>query len=96
MENTGFLVASYALEFVCRKYGIPVLLIMSDRGEFGDGVWWLAPFGERFHAILDTAGVRYTVLRRDEEVKEAIKDAIRTMNASKLPVALLFSGEVVF
>lgn len=95
MENSGLLVAMHQLETISTKYEIPVLLLVSYRGQVGDGVWWLQPLGERLIGILDAMDVRYTTATRVDEIKPAIRDALITMEMAKYPVAVLFGREAM-
>ncbi|HEY7067417.1 MAG TPA: sulfopyruvate decarboxylase [Chloroflexota bacterium] len=95
MENSGLLVAMHQLETISTKYEIPVLLLISNRGAVGDGVWWLQPLGERLIGLLEAMDVRYTTATRVDEIEPAIRDALVTMEMAKYPVAVLFGREAM-
>jgi len=89
MENTGFLVALHNIEYVCSYYGIPVLMIMSYRGAMGDGLWWFSGVGERLEPTLKLWQIHSEVVTEADRLQPAISDAVRSMENSKRPAALL-------
>jgi sulfopyruvate decarboxylase subunit alpha len=89
MEGTGLLVALHNVEYISAYFGIPVLLIISYRGAIGDGLWWFSGLGERLEPALRLFRIDHEVISDVERVQPAIADAVRTMENSKRPVALL-------
>jgi sulfopyruvate decarboxylase subunit alpha len=89
MESTGFLVALHNIEYVCSYYGIPVLMIMSYRGALGDGLWWFSGVGERLEPTLKLWQIHHEVVTSHERLPAAVGDAVRSMENSKRPAALL-------
>jgi sulfopyruvate decarboxylase subunit alpha len=89
MENTGLLVALHNVEYVCAYYGIPVLMIMSYRGALGDGLWWFSGIGERLEPALRLWQIHYEIVSESDRLGPAIADAVRSMENSKRPAALL-------
>ncbi|MBI2370711.1 MAG: sulfopyruvate decarboxylase [Deltaproteobacteria bacterium] len=96
MENSGLRVASEALARLGISFGIPALLLMSYRGEPGDGNWWAVNHGVVMEPLLKALRIPYVVLRRPEEVDGAIRRAFRSMEASKYHFALVASGEALW
>jgi sulfopyruvate decarboxylase subunit alpha len=94
MENTGFLVAVHNIEYVCRYYGIPVLMIMSYRGTRGDGLWWFTGLAKRLEPTLRAQEIAYEVVTQKDRLSQAVVDAVRTMENSKEPVVLLLAKEL--
>jgi sulfopyruvate decarboxylase subunit alpha len=94
MENTGLLVALHNIEYVSMYYGIPMLLIISYRGAMGDGLWWFSGVGERLEPTLRLWQIQYEVIDDLQRVQPAIADAVRSMENSKRPVALLIKKNV--
>jgi len=95
MDGNGPFVSSYNLLTVGIRYGVPLLLLVSYQGSFEDkrNTFRFVHYGIKMVAQLNTLGIEYQVLKDGDNVETKIKDAARMMNALKLPVALLFTGE---
>jgi sulfopyruvate decarboxylase TPP-binding subunit len=95
MEGTGLFVSTYNLLTVKERYGVPMLLVVAYVGSFEDqrNSYLFSHYGNKTEAILNTLGIQYMIIDSSERLERRIKDAVRMMNALKLPVALLFSGE---
>lgn len=95
LESTGLYVSSYSLLTVGRQLGVPLLLIVGFLGGFADqrNSFLYAIIGNRAIPLLEGLGIEYRVLENGEGLETKIKDAVRTMNALRSPVALLFAGE---
>jgi sulfopyruvate decarboxylase subunit alpha len=89
MEGTGLLVALHNIEYVNAYFGIPVLMIISYRGAMGDGLWWFSGLGERLEPALRLWQIHYEVISDVARVQPAVSDAVRSMENSKRPAALL-------
>ena len=92
MENSGVRVAC---ESLARLQGIPVLMLMSYRGDWGDPPWWGASMGATTEPILKALRIPYRVVRDDEDIVSSLSGAVRSMNAYRSHVALLFGGELM-
>ena len=95
MEGTGLFVSCYNLQMVGVRVGIPMLLLVSYVGSPADqrNSFRFAPTGIKTESLLKTLGIEYQVLSDGENLETKITDAVRMMNALKMPVALLFTGE---
>jgi sulfopyruvate decarboxylase TPP-binding subunit len=95
MEGTGLFVSTYNLLTVGERYGVPMLLIVAYVGSFDDqrNSYLFSHYGTKTEGILNTLGIQYVTIDSGERLEQRIKDAVRMMNALKLPVALLFTGE---
>ena len=94
MEGTGLLVSLHNIEYVCAYWGIPVLMIISYRGAIGDGLWWFSGLGERLEPALKLWQIQYQVIDDVKLVQPAIAAAVRSMENSKRPTALLIKKNV--
>jgi sulfopyruvate decarboxylase subunit alpha len=92
MENSGLRVAC---EPLARLQGIPVLLLMSYRGDWGDAPWWANSMGATTEPILTALRIPYRVVRRDDEIVPALVRAVRSLNAYRSHVAVLFGGDLM-
>ncbi len=95
MECTGVYVSCYHLLVVAEHLRVPVLLILSHLGGFDDqrNSFHYALAGVKLIPHLEALGIEYKVLDNGENLGAKIKNAVRTMNALRLPVALIFTGE---
>ncbi len=96
MENSGLRVASETLARLAISFGIPVLMLMSYRGELGDGNWWSVNHGVVMEPLLKALRIPYTVLRQPEQVSGAISKAYKNAQGSKNHYALIAAGEVLW
>jgi sulfopyruvate decarboxylase subunit alpha len=92
MENSGLRVACEAL---ARLQGIPVLMLMSYRGDWGDPPWWAASMGATTEPLLKALRIPYSVVRRDDEIVRKLEQSVKSQNAYRSHVALLFGGELM-
>jgi sulfopyruvate decarboxylase TPP-binding subunit len=95
LENTGIYVSSYSLLAVGKQLGVPILLLTAFLGGFPDqrNSFLYATLGCRTIPLLQALGIEYIVLEDGERLEIKIKDALRTANSLRSPVALLFGGE---
>jgi sulfopyruvate decarboxylase TPP-binding subunit len=94
-ENTGLYVSSYSLVVTAKQMGVPVLMIVGFLGGHADqrNSFLYATIGNRTIPHLTGLGIEHVVLKDGEKLETEVKDAVRTMNALRSPVALLFAGE---
>ena len=90
MENTGFTLSCYALLRGPAAFGVPMLLLISYRGGFGDQRWFSVPFGWSTEPLLRSLRIQYSVVREAGDMAHAIGGAVKSMNAMQAPVAVLF------
>ena len=95
MENSGLRMATESLARLGLSHRIPVVMLMSYRGDVGEDQWYAIPHGITMEPLLQTLRIPYVVVRKEEEVVQSILDAYKTADTSKYHVAVVFSGEVV-
>jgi sulfopyruvate decarboxylase TPP-binding subunit len=95
MEGSGVYVSAYNLLAIGRRMGVPILLIVAYYGSFGDqrNSFLYALPGTHLIRQLEALDIEYLQVENGERLEMKVKDAVRMMNALKLPVALLFTGE---
>jgi len=96
VENTGFTFGTYALLRGPVAFGVPLLLLISHRGELGDERWFSVPFGWSTKPLLDSMRITYRSVEKTEDVARAIAAAAKSMNSMQAPAAILFAGEILF
>ncbi len=95
MESTGIYVSCYQLLVVALHLRVPVLLLVSHLGGFDDqrnSFLYSLP-GRRLTSQLRALDIEYKVLEDGRNLEINVSNAVRTMNALREPVALIFSGE---
>lgn len=95
MESTGIFVSSYQLVVVALHLRVPVLLLVGHLGGFDDqrnSFLYSLP-GRRLLPTLQALDIEHTVVKSGETIEADIKTAVRTMNALREPVALVFTGD---
>ena len=96
VENTGFTLGTYALLRGPIAFGVPILLLISHRGELGDERWFSVPFGWGTKPLLDSMRITHRSIAKTEDVPDAILSAAKSMNSIQAPVAILFAGSLLF
>jgi sulfopyruvate decarboxylase TPP-binding subunit len=94
-EGTGIYVSCYNLLTVGKRFGVPLLLLVSNAGALEDtrNSFIYALPGTTMIPFLESLGIQYTVIEDGTNLEAKIEEAVRMMHALKLPVALLFTGE---
>jgi len=95
MESTGIYVSCYQLVVVALHLRVPILLLVGHLGGFDDqrnSFLYSLP-GRRLIPQLKALDIEHSVLHNGENLEANIKTAVRTMNALREPVALVFTGE---
>ena len=95
MESTGIYVSCYQLVVVALHLRVPVLLLVSHLGGFDDqrNSFLYSLAGLRLLPQLKALDIEYKVLENGVHLDVDVKNAVRTMNALREPVALIFSGD---
>ncbi len=96
VENTGLTLGTYALLRGPMAFGVPLLLLISHRGELGDERWFSVPFGWGTKPLLDSLRITHRSVEKVEDVAAAIRNGVKSMNSMQAPVAILFAGEILF
>ncbi|MBI2881197.1 MAG: sulfopyruvate decarboxylase [Candidatus Tectomicrobia bacterium] len=95
MENSGLRMATESLARLGLTHGIPVVMLMSYRGDVGEDQWYAIPHGITMEPLLQALRIPYVIVRKEEEIRRAIHNAYKTADTSKYHVAVVFSGELV-
>jgi sulfopyruvate decarboxylase subunit alpha len=95
MENSGLRAAVEPLARIGLGAGIPVVMLMSYRGEFGENNWWAIPHGVTMEPLLDALRIPYQVIREEERIERALADAFSWSYAAYYHAALALGGDIV-
>lgn len=95
MENSGLRVAVEPLSRIGLGAGIPVVMLMSYRGDFGEPNWWGIPHGLTMEPLLQALRIPYRICREEGEIRSAIKKAYIHAGTSKYHAAVVLTGGMV-
>ncbi|WP_375465491.1 thiamine pyrophosphate-binding protein [uncultured Methylobacterium sp.] len=95
MENSGLRAAVEPLARMGLGAGIPVVMLMSYRGELGENNWWAIPHGITMEPVLGALRVPYRIVREAAEIEGAIADAYASAYASCYHAAVVLGGSIV-
>ncbi|MCK9913493.1 thiamine pyrophosphate-dependent enzyme [Microbacteriaceae bacterium K1510] len=88
IENFGLFASVYHLLRGHMSYGIPTLIVTEFRGDTGDQEFF-AEGGEVTLDVLRAMRVNHRVIERLDDIKPAIRDALRWMDGCLRPFALV-------
>ncbi|MBI3976982.1 MAG: decarboxylase [Chloroflexi bacterium] len=88
-QNSGIGNSLGALASVVVPYQIPMLLVISHRGDLGDFNGTQIPMGRALRPVLDSVGLCHFTPYRLEEVRPTIQGAIGMAFAGHQPVAVI-------
>ncbi len=95
MENSGLRAAAEPLARMGLGAGIPVIMLMSHRGELGENNWWAVPHGITMEPMLDALRVPYRTVRETGGIERAITDAYDWSYSACHHSAVVLGGEIV-
>lgn len=95
MENSGLRASAEPLARLGLGAGIPVVMLMSYRGDMGENNWWAIPHGVTMEPMLDALRIPYKVIEDEAKIERAIKEAFASAYASYYHAAIALSGEIV-
>ncbi len=96
MQNHGFLASVNGIVSGAQLYRIPLLMLISLRGGFGEPDPWQTEGGGVTEDVLRSLRIAYECLDDAETVEHKISDAITLANASLRPVALLLCRDLMW
>lgn len=96
MENSGLRVASEYIARISLGSGVPVVLLLSYRGDVGETEHWGIPHGIVVEPLLRALRIPYLVVRKVDDLKISIVRAFRISEAQLHPAAVLISGDCVW
>lgn len=96
MQNHGFLAAVNGIVSGAQLYRIPLLLLISDRGGFGERDPWQTEGGAVTEPVLRALRIPFRRLERRDTVGHHVDEALRLAHASLRPVALLLTRELMW
>lgn len=96
MQNHGFLAAINPIVSLALLYKIPLLMLISYRGHFGEKDAWQTQGGMVTEPLLRAMNIPLWHLNNRADVTRRIQDAQTLAHASLHPVAVLLSRELMW
>jgi sulfopyruvate decarboxylase subunit alpha len=96
MQNHGFLASINGIVSFAHLYKIPLLMLISSRGSFGERDPWQTQGGNATEPVLRALGIPYSFLDSADIVKKRIEQAQTLAESSLQPVALLLTRDLMW
>jgi sulfopyruvate decarboxylase subunit alpha len=96
MQNHGFLASVNGIVSLAHLYRIPLLMLISYRGEFGERDPWQTEGGGATESLLRALRIPYERLDDPGHVERRIRKAQTLADASLKPVALLLCRDLMW
>src|SRR6267154_450030 len=96
MQNHGFLASVNGIVSLAQLYRIPLLMLISYRGHFGERDPWQTQGGGATEPLLRALGIPYSFLDDPAKVEKRIAEAQTWAYASLHPAALLLTRELMW
>jgi sulfopyruvate decarboxylase subunit alpha len=96
MQNHGFLASINGIVSFAHLYKIPLLMLISYRGSFGERDPWQTQGGNVTGPLLRALGIPYSFLDSPESAKKRIRQAQTLAESSLQPVALLLTRDLMW
>jgi sulfopyruvate decarboxylase subunit alpha len=96
MQNHGFLQSINGINGVSLLYKIPLLMLITDRGGFGEKDPWQTEGGKHTRPILDALEIAHEDVTDPDEVVPKMAKAMTLAQSSLSPVALLLGRDLMW
>jgi sulfopyruvate decarboxylase subunit alpha len=96
MQNHGFLAAVNGIVSCAQLYRIPLLMLISQRGSFGEKDPWQTEGGGVTEHVLEALRIPFDRLDTPEQVSRKIAKAQTLAYSASRPVALLLSRDLMW
>ncbi len=90
MQNSGLGNSVNVLASLNKLYNFPILMIISHRGTFGEGVYGQIPMSKATTKVLDSLDLTYQKIEDPNQSQEIVEKAWNLAKISEEPIALLF------
>lgn len=96
MQNHGFLASINGIVSLAHLYKIPLLMLISFRGDFGERDPWQTQGGGVTEALLHGLGIPFQRLEQPGHVTARIRQAQTLAESALKPVALLLCRDLMW
>ena len=96
MQNHGFLASINGIVSFAHLYRVPLLLLISYRGSFGERDPWQTEGGNATEPVLAALGIPHLFLDEPARVAQRVREAHTLAHSSLQPVALLLTRDLMW
>jgi sulfopyruvate decarboxylase subunit alpha len=96
MQNHGYLASINGIVSFAHLYKIPLLMLITYRGSFGERDPWQTQGGNVTEALLRAMNIPYSFLDAPASVENRIRQAHTLAESSLQPVALLLTRDLMW
>lgn len=96
MQNHGFLASINGIVSLAHLYKIPLLMLISYRGEFGEPDPWQTQGGGATEPLLSALGIPALRLEHPDHVAQRVHQAQTLAESALKPVALLLCRDLMW
>jgi len=96
MQNHGFLASVNGIVSGAQLYRIPLLMLISNRGSFGERDPWQTEGGLVTEHVLDALRIPHEWLDRQDDVSRTIEHAQTLAYSASRPVAILLGRNLMW
>jgi sulfopyruvate decarboxylase subunit alpha len=92
MENSGLRQACEPISRFAFTHNMPLVMMMSYCGDFGERNWWAINHGQTMEPLLNALRIPFRIIDKLDDIKPSIAHALTHADSSQWPVALVFAG----
>ena len=92
MENSGLRQACEPISRFAFTHHMPLVMIMSYCGDFGERNWWAINHAQTMEPLLQALRIPFRIISEHDQIKPSIGRAFMHADSSQWPVALVFTG----
>src|SRR3954468_5102857 len=96
MQNHGFLASINGIVSFAHLYKIPLLMLISHRGSFGERDPWQTQGGSVTESVLRSLAIPYCCLDSPDTAEQRIRHAYTLAGSSLQPVAILLTRDLMW
>ena len=96
MQNHGFLASINGIVSGAQLFRIPLLMVISYRGEMGERDPWQTEGGLVTEPVLQSLGIPYRKLSDPDTVEKDVREAQTLAESASRPVALLLTRDLMW
>lgn len=96
MQNHGFLASVNGIVSGAQLFRVPLLMLISDRGTFGEADPWQTEGGLVTEHVLDALRIPSDRLDHQDDAARKVGEALTLAYASNRPVALLLGRDLMW
>jgi sulfopyruvate decarboxylase subunit alpha len=96
MQNHGFLASVNGIVSCAQLYRIPLLMLISQRGDFGERDPWQTEGGGVTRHVLEALRIPYDEIEHQDHVARRILKAMTLAHSASRPVAVLLTRDLMW